>query len=154
MKNYSNPFLCIVFVALVMFTVSCSKDTPSISFEVTENINLELVEQKEVQDGAIYTLKLINNSNQAIKQNNVFLSYPIKTSANGTKGNYFKIEAQNNKLNIQSEEELLLTVFAPKEMYESNSNLAMNEVEIEIKGYINEVTDQNQFHKGHTIKLK
>ncbi|WP_131724750.1 hypothetical protein [Paenibacillus solani] len=62
------------------------------------------------------------------------------------------IQAENNKLNIKTGEELILTVFAPKEMYVNNNNIDIDDPTIEIKGFINEVTEQNQFYKGGGYK--
>ncbi|KOR90341.1 hypothetical protein [Paenibacillus solani] len=91
MKNIKTLLLLISFFMCSTLITSCSNDTPNISEEV-DKIKLELIEQKKDLNGMVYTLKLINNSSQVIKQNNVYLSYPIKTS-NGSRSNVFKVEA-------------------------------------------------------------
>lgn len=146
MKNIKTLLLLILLLMSLTLITSCSNDTPHISEEV-DQIKLELIEQKKDLNGMVYTLKLTNNSSKVIKQNNVYLSYPIKTS-NGSRSNVFKVEAENNKLNIETGEELILTVFAPKEMYVNNNNIDIDDPTIEIKGFINEVTEQNQFYKS------
>lgn len=49
----------------------------------------------------VYTIKLSNDSDFVIRQNNVYVSFPIKTGEMGFKENEYKVEADGNKLNIQ-----------------------------------------------------
>lgn len=139
-----KPVFIIFVILCLLISVSCSNNR-EVTTDDIDNIKLELVEQKEEANGKVFTLKLHNKSSHIIVQNNVYLSFPIKIE-NGAKGNDFKIEARNNKLNINPEEELLLTVFAPKEMYEGNHNIDLEDPHIEIKGFFNEVTEINQFN--------
>ncbi|OPA75362.1 hypothetical protein BVG16_22505 [Paenibacillus selenitireducens] len=120
-------FIFIVILCLITI-VSCSNNKEVTSEDIA-NIRLELKEQKEELNGILYTLRLQNKSRQIIVQNNVYLSFPIKV-VNETRGNDFKIEAKNNKLNIKPGEELLLTVFTPKEMYKGNNNIDITEPDI------------------------
>lgn len=145
-----KSFIIVIFVMLcLLISVSCSNNK-EVTTEDIQKISIELKEQKEELDGTMFTLKLHNKSSHMIVQNNVYLSFPIKIE-NGTQGNDFKIEARNNKLNIDPGEELLLTAFAPKEMYEGNHNIDLKDPHIEIKGFFNEVTEKNQFNMigGH-----
>ncbi|TCZ69134.1 hypothetical protein E0485_24000 [Paenibacillus albiflavus] len=147
MKRIRKPLFFTIFLSiLITFTVSCSNDEKNTPNDI-DNIRLEMTEQREDQNGMIYTLRLQNKSKQVIKQNNVYLSFPIKIE-NGWKGNEFKIEAKNNKLNIKPGEEILLSVTVPSEMYKGINNIDLKNPNIEIKGYINEVTELNQFHIG------
>ncbi|GIO95980.1 hypothetical protein J14TS5_10660 [Paenibacillus lautus] len=139
-----KPVFIIFVILCLLISVSCSNNR-EVTTDDIDNIKLELVEQREEANGKVFTLKLHNKSSHIIVQNNVYLSFPIKIE-NGAKGNDFKIEARNNKLNINPEEELLLTVFAPKEMYEGNHNIDLEDPHIEIKGFFNEVTEINQFN--------
>lgn len=144
-----KPVFIIFVILCLLISVSCSNKR-EVTTDDIDNIKLELIEQTEEANGKVFTLKLHNKSSHIIVQNIVYLSFPIKVE-NGFKGNDFKIEARNNKLNINSGEELLLTVFAPKEMYEGNHNIDLEDPHIEIKGYLNEVTEINQFNMigGH-----
>ncbi|MGO4785873.1 hypothetical protein AB4124_00310 [Paenibacillus sp. 2KB_20] len=144
-----KPVFIIFVILCLLISVSCSNKR-EVTTDDIDNIKLELIEQKEEANGKVFTLKLHNKSSHIIVQNNVYLSFPIKVE-NGIRGNDFKIEARNNKLNINPGEELLLTVFAPKEMYEGNHNIDLEDPHIEIKGFLNEVTEINQFNMigGH-----
>lgn len=138
-----KSFIIISVILCLLLSVGCSNNHEVTSDDIGK-ISIELQEQKEESNGTMFTLKLHNKSSHIIVQNNVYLSFPIKIE-NGTRGNDFKIEARNNKLNIGPGEELLLTVFAPKEMYEGNHNIDLKDPHIEIKGFFNEVTEKNQF---------
>ncbi|MGG4090849.1 hypothetical protein [Paenibacillus lautus] len=144
-----KPVFIIFVILCLLISVSCSNKR-EVTTDDINNIKLELIEQKEEANGKVFTLKLHNKSSHIIVQNNVYLSFPIKVE-NGIRGNDFKIEARNNKLSINPGEELLLTVFAPKEMYEGNHNIDLEDPHIEIKGFLNEVTEINQFNMigGH-----
>jgi len=144
-----KPVFIIFVILCLLISVSCSNKR-EVTTDDIDNIKLELIEQKEEANGKVFTLKLHNKSSHIIVQNNVYLSFPIKVE-NGIRGNDFKIEARNNKLNINPGDELLLTVFAPKEMYEGNHNIDLEDPHIEIKGFLNEVTEINQFNMigGH-----
>ncbi|WP_339266712.1 hypothetical protein NYE54_24005 [Paenibacillus sp. FSL K6-1330] len=144
-----KPVFIIFVILCLLISVSCSNKR-EVTTDDIDNIKLELIEQTEEANGKVFTLKLHNKSSHIIVQNIVYLSFPIKVE-NGFRGNDFKIEARNNKLNINPGEELLLTVFAPKEMYEGNHNIDLEDPHIEIKGFLNEVTEINKFNMigGH-----
>jgi hypothetical protein len=146
MKINRKTVFSILVVMCCIFTWGCSSKE-KVSFNDVDNIRLELIEQKEDINGMSYKLRIQNRSSQVIKQNIVFLSYPIKTD-NGSRSNNFKIEAMNNKLNIQPGEEVILLVLAPREMYEGNDMIDIENPNIEIKGFINEVTASTVFHKS------
>ncbi|MGG6310376.1 hypothetical protein [Paenibacillus macerans] len=143
-----KTILLLLTILCLLTTVSCSnRSMVTITMEDIDNIGLELIERKEETAGMRYTLRLHNGSKHTIVQNNVFLSYPLKMK-NGTKENPFKMEARNNKLNIKPEEEVLLTVLAPKEMVEGHPGMDITKPFIEIKGYLKQVSEENQFHIG------
>ncbi|WP_422657535.1 hypothetical protein ACK8P5_17470 [Paenibacillus sp. EC2-1] len=143
MGRKSLFFLVILFL---LMNVGCS-NKEEISPEEINNIRLVLKERKEDRDGTRFTLRLQNNSKYTIVQNNVYLSFPIKIE-NGSKSNDYKIEAKQNKLHIKPGEEVMLTVYTAKEMYEGNNKIDFENPNIEIKGYLDEMTETNLFYKG------
>jgi hypothetical protein len=68
----------IVFSVLfsLILVVGCSN---KVAPDDIDKITLELVEQKQDLHGIIYTLRMKNGSRHVIKQNNVYLYFPIKT---------------------------------------------------------------------------
>ncbi|TVX91514.1 hypothetical protein [Cohnella terricola] len=144
--NYKNPFKTISLIVLLgMLITACTAEKPIDPSEL-DKIKLEITERSEHPIGILYTIKLSNHSKHTIKQNNVYLSYPIKM-VNGYRGNEFKVEAKENKLDIKPNEEIILTAFTPKEEYENNDNLLITECYLEIQGYIEEVEAANHFGK-------
>lgn len=142
----SRISLFFLVILCLLMNVGCS-NKEEFSPEEINNIKLVLKERKEDRDGTHFTLKLQNNSKYTIVQNNVYLSFPIKTE-NGSKSNDYKIEAKQNKLHIKPGEELLLSVYTSKEMYEGNNKIDFENPNIEIKGYLDEMTETNLFYKG------
>jgi hypothetical protein len=142
-KSFSITLLTILVI--IFTTIGCNKSA-YISPQVLNQIKLELIGTSEQPLGIAYSFKLKNLSEHTIKQNNIYLSYPIKTT-NGSKGNDFKVEAKNNKLDIKPNEEVIITVFTPKEEYEGNEKLDIKHFNIELVGYIDEIKEKNRFQK-------
>ena len=142
-KKYSHTLFAIL--SFLLIATACNKDIPISSKEI-DLIKLEIIDRSVLPEGIAYTIKLTNSSKHTIKHNNVYISYPFKT-ANGTIGNVFKVEAENNKLNIKPGEEIILNAFTPIEEYEGNTKLNTEECYLEIKGYIDEMKEENQFGK-------
>lgn len=107
----------------------------------------KLIPQSKLPEGTAYSLSLKNGSSHIIKQNVIYLSYPIK-NLNNSKSNKFKIEATGNRLNIKPNETVVVSVFAPKEEYENNQSLDIDNPNIEIVGYMDEVKDETHFQKS------
>jgi len=124
--------------AFSLFIFSACNSEPNVSSTDIDQIKLELLDKSTMPQGITY-------------QNNVYISYPIKTS-NGSKGNEFKIVAKNNKLQIAPKEEVVLSAFAPLEDYETNRNLDVDNFYIEIIGYIEEVKEGRRFQKSGGIE--
>ncbi|WP_088102916.1 hypothetical protein [Halalkalibacter urbisdiaboli] len=144
-----NKKLIILFMVLLI--VGCS-NKPDITVEDIEKIQLELVETQTMENGTEYHIRLLNGSDYVIKQNTVHFEYPIKLD-NGIKENNYKIEAINNRLNIQPDEEVMLYVFAPFEGMPEKGTLAMDEPSVMVTGYLEEVNEEYMFSKGGTLTL-
>lgn len=138
--------LCFIMLGLA----GCS-DEPSakITTDDLEEITLKLVDQKEEEDGMRYTVELVNGSEFVLKQNTIFLSYPIKVK-NGFKGNSFKVEGEGNKLDIEPDEEVTIEFFAPNEGL-NESKLSMEVPDIQMKGYLEKVDGDHFFSKGGSL---
>lgn len=134
------------FVMLVLFLLTSCNNKELITSDEVDRIKLEVINTTTLPEGISYSIKLTNSSKYTIKQNNVFLSYPIET-VNGLKGNEFKIEAKNNKLDIKPNEELVLQAFAPIDGYYQNNKIDSNKINIEIVGYLNQVSEEQRFQK-------
>lgn len=116
-----------------------------------KKITIKLDNQKSVNDGISYSLKLVNNSDYTIKQNNVFMSYPLKQN-NGYTGNEYKVEAEGNKLDIKPGEEIELKVFAPSKGVGDKSSLSFDAPNIEVEGYLETVSEKSKFSFNKSIK--
>lgn len=111
-----------------------------------DKITLEITAKSVSPQGIDYSLNLENGCQSLIKQNNVYISFPI-INGNGSTMNKAKIEAVGNKLDIQPGEKVSLNVFIPTEYYVS-AKIDKNRPQYEIKGYINDVKDSNHFEKS------
>jgi hypothetical protein len=141
----------IITILLVFLMAACNKDEAMIPNDL-DKIKLEFINHSTSPVGNSYAIKLTNGSKHVIKQNVVYLSYPLKLP-NGQMGNKFKIEAIGNKLDIKPNEVINLNVFAPIQEYENNKNLVLDTPDLQIIGYIDDVTAEHQFSIGGGVPL-
>lgn len=113
-----------------------------------QKVKLELIEKETLKGGLSYSIKLINDSDYVLKQNNVFVSFMIKEGENAYKGNEYKVEAKGNKLDIQPGEKVTLNVFMPFEGMGDKSLLRIDNPIIQLKGYMEVVDNKHQFTTG------
>jgi hypothetical protein len=142
----SRSFSSFIFVLLIFILLTGCYPEPQVRPTDMDQIKIELIEKSEMPNGIAYTLKLKNLSKFTIAQNNVYISYPIKTST-GSRSNQYKIEAKNNRLQIEPNEEVTLNVLAPIEGFGENQTLDTENFNVEIVGYIGEVKETRRFQK-------
>lgn len=141
-----TKFISIMFLILLLLT-GCVKE---IKLKDIEKIKVVLV-KKETRPGIIiYKMKLINGSDFVIKQNNIYVSFPIELNENAHKGNEYKIEVKGNKLDIQPGEEYTLNVIMPMEGIDK-SVLALDTPSYELKGYLEKVDNKHLFSVGGAL---
>ncbi|MDO7908007.1 hypothetical protein Q5741_16465 [Paenibacillus sp. JX-17] len=146
--------VCALLAILNLFMMAaCSSEEKKVDpGQVIDNIKLTLVEEHKDYNGTGYTLKIANNSDETIIQNNVYVSFPVKIEKD-SRSNPFKIEARNNKVNIQPGEEVRLMAWVPKAILQGTDQWELENPEIEIKGYVNEISDINHFFKSGNARL-
>ncbi|MEK4425498.1 hypothetical protein [Solibacillus sp. FSL K6-1523] len=135
----------------VFILLAACESEKQITVEDMEKIKLELIEQETSENGISYSIKLLNDSDYVIKQNNVFISFPIKQGENSYKGNVYKVQASGNKLNIEPGENIVLHVFTPFEGMGDKELLGTNNPHIQMIGYLQTVDEANQFSIGGSL---
>ncbi|WP_088015012.1 hypothetical protein [Gottfriedia acidiceleris] len=146
MKEGKIIILWSCLILTLGYQISKSRDLQAMQNKNTKpKINIHLVKKTHDNHNIIYTFKMQNDSNNVIKQNNVYMHFNIKT-LNGYKMNPFKIEAKGNKLNIRPHEKLILTFKIPIETGLKANLLNMDHPEIEIKGYTEKISNSHLFH--------
>jgi len=148
----SRSCLSFIFVPLMFILLTGCYSEPQVKSSDIDQIKIELIEKSEMPSGIAYTFKLKNLSKFTIAQNNVYISYPIKTLT-GSKGNEFKIKTKNNRLQIKTNEEVVLIAFAPIEGFGENETLDTENFNVEIVGYIEEVKETRRFQKSGGVEF-
>jgi hypothetical protein len=110
-------------------------------------VSIQITNKQSMPSGTGYTIIIKNMSKYVIKQNSVYISYPIKHD-NSQSMNKCKVEATGNKLDIKPNEEVTLNAFIPIENYKDNKNIDNNRPQYEISGYLNEVSLATHFGKS------
>ncbi|PGS46506.1 hypothetical protein [Bacillus sp. AFS041924] len=96
------------------------------------------------------TLLFLGECFVVIKQNNIYVSFPIELNENAHKGNEYKIEVKGNKLDIQPGEEYTLNVIMPMEGIDK-SVLALDTPSYELKEYLEKVDNKHLFSIGGAL---
>lgn len=133
-------------ISLGVMTVGCSRISPNQLPEEMDKIKLEVVSKSELPEGIGYAIKLKNGSSFLIKQNTVYISYPVRNGNSGYTLNKAKVEAVGNKLDIRPGEVITLNAFIP-DAFDSDK-VDQHRLQYEMKGYINEVKDSNYFEQS------
>ena len=144
-------FLSTMLLGFVLLVGCVNENKVAISTNDSEKIKLELIEKQTMKEGISYSIKLINDSDFVIRQNNVFVSYPIKIKTDAFKGNEYKVEAKGNKLDIQPGEKITLNVFMPFEGMGDKSLLGLDNPNIQIKGYLHTIDEEHHFTTGGSL---
>jgi hypothetical protein len=153
--NRRIPLLLSLLVCCVLGILGCNltkMDKQVMPVSVIDKIDLEIVGVKEMPSGILYRIMLTNDSDYTIKQNAVYLSYPIIKEKNTVK-NVCKVETTYNRLNIKPGDSIMLKCLVTKENYENNPLLDIQHPNLEIKGYMKEVNEINHFEKSVSAKL-
>ncbi len=135
---------------MVFLLTGCTQE---IKLNDIEKIKVELVKKEKRPGIIIYTIKLINGSDYVLKQNNVYVSFPIEINQNAHKGNEYKVEVKGNKLDIQPGEEYTMHVIMPLEGIDK-SVLALDTPSYELKGYLEKVDNKHLFSVGGALLNK
>ncbi|WP_370049025.1 hypothetical protein [Lysinibacillus sp. RC79] len=137
-----------IFILVLLAGCDSEKE---FTINAIQKVKLELIEKETLKEGISYSIKLINDSDYVIKQNNVFVSFMIKEGENAYKGNEYKVEARGNKLDIQPGEKVILNVFMPFEGMGDKSLLGIDNPSIQLNGYMETVDDKHHFSTGGAL---
>lgn len=141
-------YLSLILLTFIIMTGCVKENKVAVSTKHLEKIKLELIKKQTSKEGILYYIKLINGSDFVIKQSNVFVSFPIKISQSGYKGNEYKVEAKGNKLDIKPGEKITLDVFMPFEGIGDKSLLGIDNPSIQLIGYLESVDNKHKFSIG------
>ncbi|KQU25078.1 hypothetical protein ASG61_18985 [Bacillus sp. Leaf75] len=138
--------LLFVIILIFMLLLGCSNEKASKSDY--SNIELKLLKEEKIGKGIAYKVKLTNNSNSVLKQNNVYVYYPIKKRENVYGNNPYKVEAEGNKLDIKPGEKVNLDIYMPLEGIQNQSLIETKKPVIQLRGYLDTVDSKHKFSIG------
>lgn len=122
-----------------------------ISIDELSKIQVEFTDERVSPEGIYYVCKLKNDSSYIIKQNNAYLEIPIREK-NSIRTSGLLIDGKGNKLNIKPKEEVTLEFYVPTEVLGKDTSLDPKNPHVKIKGYLNEVREENLFTVGISSK--
>jgi hypothetical protein len=151
----SLAILLVLITGVVFFLVKKANEKDTNIKDISTNIDritIRIIKTQRDYSGTSYSLELKNASRYLIKQNSVYISYPI-IQDQSRQTNKCKVEATGNKIDIKPDEEITLNAFIPCEDYKDNTKTDSNQPQFEIEGYLNEINTLTHFEKsGDFIK--
>lgn len=140
-KIFATSLLLIAIIAVIcIFSRSKNKfkDSP-------RDIDIYVTNIQQSSIGTQYAILMKNTSRFLIKQNTVYISYPI-INGNSITMNKYKVETTGNKLDIEPDEKVELSVFMP---YQGDQ--IIDKVCYEIEGYFEKVDNLNHFEQSGSL---
>lgn len=136
--------LSLLIIAIVAVICIFSRSKNSLKGSPRDiDINITIIQQSST--GVQYAILMKNTSGLLIKQNTVYISYPI-INGNSTTMNRYKVETTGNKLDIEPDEEVELSVFMPYQEAQ-----IIDKVCYEIEGYFEKVENLNHFEQSGSL---
>lgn len=115
--------LSVTFTTRVAYNTSIAN-----RIEISKNINMNT----EIS----YKIKMTNNTDYVIAQNNVMFSFPKSPTVSGQTTNPFRVLAKGNKLNIKPGDSIVLEVSFSPDFYSEFKNTEVSKANLYITGYI------------------
>lgn len=158
-KKHSKAviFLVILSLLLLISTNIAKKDEKEAIYftsDTVDRIEIQLISQKDMPSGRAYTIQMTNRSDMTIKQNVLYLSFPL-ISADGKieSTNPFKIEMTGNRLDILPGDTVSLHAYIALEAMSDKIFTKELKADIEIVGYFEEVTENTRFMKSAPLEV-
>ncbi|MGH0949969.1 hypothetical protein [Bacillus mycoides] len=117
---------CGIIILVLFFVLSACSSKNNITFkqaDVENGIVYELISKNLNMNTEIsYKIKMTNNTDHIIVQNNVMFSFPKSPTVSGQTTNPFRVLAKGNKLNIKPGDSIVLEVSFSPDFYSEFKN--------------------------------
>ncbi|MGU3370383.1 hypothetical protein [Bacillus mycoides] len=148
---------CGIIILVLFFILSACSSKNNITFkqaDVENGIAYELISKNINMNTEIsYKIKMTNNTDYIIAQNNVMFSFPKSPTVSGQTTNPFRVLAKGNKLNIKPGDSIVLEVSFSPDFYSEFKNTEVSKANLYITGYIDKLADENHFDFIKSINL-
>ncbi|RBP30252.1 MULTISPECIES: hypothetical protein [Bacillus] len=148
---------CGIIILVLFFILSACSSKNNINFkqaDVENGIVYELISKNTNTNTEIsYKIKMTNNTDYIIVQNNVMFSFPKSPTVSGQTTNPFRVLAKGNKLNIKPGDSIVLKVSFSPDFYSEFKNTEVSKANLYITGYIDKLADENHFDFIKSINL-
>ena len=140
-------------IGLVIFImIGCSRKPDSKKMFDDSLLQISIVKKQVTPEGFAYQVSFKNKTPFIVKNNAVYLSFPIKMGQSGLRTNPFKIEADDIKGNIdyvKPGDEVILSIYAPvKEVFSETKLIDLEHPSIDAKGYVLQGEKEIRYMKG------
>ncbi|EOO77420.1 hypothetical protein IIC_01189 [Bacillus cereus VD021] len=148
---------CGIIILVLFFVLSACSSKNNITFkqaDVENGIVYELISKNLNMNTEIsYKIKMTNNTDYIIVQNNVMFSFPKSPTVSGQTTNPFRVLAKGNKLNIKPGDSIVLELSFSPDFYSEFKNTEVSKANLYITGYIDKLADENHFDFIKSINL-
>ncbi|WP_377865067.1 hypothetical protein [Bacillus sp. R86525] len=149
---------CGIIILVLFFILSACSSKNNITFkqaDIENGIVYELISKNINMNTEIsYKIKMTNNTDYIIAQNNVMFSFSKSPTVSGQTTNPFRVLAKGNKLNIKPGDSIVLEVSFSPDFYSEFKNTEVSKANLYITGYIDKLADENHFDFIKSINLE
>ncbi len=158
MNFIRNKLTLVVFTLVLLVVLTACSDSAGTSINSTDaldNVKFELVsEDTDLNTDINYIIKMTNNSEHKIVQNNVLFSFINEPGESGETTNPFGIIAKGNKLNIEPGESVDLEFNFPNTFYEDFEEYEVRKANLYFTGYLNKLNQESHADFTTLINLE
>ncbi|HDX9652676.1 hypothetical protein COL68_18960 [Bacillus wiedmannii] len=152
MKKKSGIIILVLF--FILSACSSENNNTFKQADIEKGIVYELLSKNTNTNTEIsYKIKMTNNTDYVIAQNNVMFSFPKSPTKSGQTTNPFKVLAKGNKLNVKPGDSVVLEVSFSPDFYSEFKNTEVTKANLYITGYIDKLADENHFDFIKSINL-
>ncbi|MBE7105192.1 hypothetical protein FT637_19785 [Bacillus cereus] len=148
---------CGIIILVLFFILSACSSKNNITFkqaDIENGIVYELISKNINMNTEIsYKIKMTNNTDYVIAQNNVMFSLPKSPTVSGQTTNPFRVLAKGNKLNIKPGDSIVLEISFSPDFYSEFKNTEVSKANLYITGYIDKLADETHFDFIKSINL-
>ncbi|MDF2941271.1 MAG: hypothetical protein K0S01_129 [Herbinix sp.] len=142
--------ITIILVSMVIIYINNITPKAELVANVINNLSFAVQDSTASNKGDLLIIKIVNNSDLKIYNDNVFFNYPIKQK-NGYVENKYKIEAVLTKKVMKPKEEMFISVLIPFGDFISEENFHKDLLYYEYEGYYDKISEKTSFFISNYI---
>lgn len=141
--GFATIFTIILISTVIIYSNNITPKAGALA-KVIDNLSFTVQDITDSNKGDLLTIKIVNNSDIKIYNNNILFNYPIKQD-NGYVENKYKIKAVLTKQAMEPKEEMIISVLIPFGDFITEESFHKDLLYYEYYGYYDKVSVKTSF---------